>query len=265
MNDKTNRATTVLAENVSKILEASNFKAALKLKKHMKTYSFNNLYLIWSQCPTASYVMGYQQWLSVGRQVRKGEKSIAIFAPLVRKNDDGEKEAFSFKTASVFDLSQTDGEAVTLPVPEVLELSSEFILQGLRSLADFCVTKGITLRYDSLEQAYGMYSRNTHSITLQKDLPALQTFRTFVHELAHALTPRDDATVATRELEAESCAYLTCDALGLDTSRYSFPYLANWADHPKDILPAAQRACKTADLLTKVISESREAHYLQAA
>lgn len=253
MSEKTNRAVTVLAENVEKILEANNFKAALNLKKHMRSYSFHNLYLIWSQCPTATFVMGYQQWLGLGRQVRKGEKSIAIFAPLVRKNEDGEKEVFNFKTASVFDIQQTDGESITLPLPQFLEQSNDTVLRSLQHLADFCASRGIALSYKKLEGAHGAYSKDKHSITLGKDLPALQTLRTLIHELAHALVPRNETSTDRRELEAESCAYIVCDSLGLNTSRYSFPYLANWAEHPKDILPAAQKACKTAELLLEVI------------
>jgi antirestriction protein ArdC len=192
----------------------------------------------------------------VGRQVRKGEKSIAIFAPLTRKNEDGEREVFNFKTASVFDLQQTDGEAITLPLPHVLEVTNETVLRGLGQLADFCAAQTIGVTYCKLEQANGLYLGDKHSITLGTGLPALHTLRTFIHELAHALVPRADMSTDTRELEAESCAYLVCDSLGLDTSRYSFPYLANWAEHPKDVLPAARRACKTADLLINVINKN---------
>jgi antirestriction protein ArdC len=254
MTEKTNRAAQLLSENVHKLLDATNFKAALKLKRRLHSYSFVNVCLIYAQCPTASFVAGYQQWKTHNRQVRKGEKAIAIIAPLLKKNNEGEQELFGYRSANVFDISQTDGEEITLPIPHMLEGTSEQILRSIRTLEAYCTEKNITLNYHSLEQAYGMYSRATNSITLDTNLPPFQTLKTFVHELAHALLhPTAGGERSTKELEAEATAFLVCDALGLDTSGYSFAYLANWMDDPREVFPAAQRACSAAESLIDVL------------
>jgi antirestriction protein ArdC len=256
-NEKTNRAAHLLAENVTKLMQGENYKAALKLRKRMSQYSFRNVYLIWLQCPFASYVAGYQQWKALGRQVRKGETSIAISAPITKKREGEEKgyDVLGYKTASVFDISQTDGDSLELPIPKILEGSSDDIHAAIKCLENFCSGQKIALTYEFLERAKGMYSKTKHSIILRNDLPPLQTLKTFIHELAHALMHREENDRVRVELEAESCAFLVCDALGLDSSQYSFAYLANWADNPRDILPAAEKACRTADGLIKVLTE----------
>jgi antirestriction protein ArdC len=256
-NEKTNRAAYLLAENVTKLMQSENYKAALKLRRKMSQYSFRNVYLIWLQCPFASYVAGYQQWKALGRQVRKGETSIAISAPITKKREGEENgyDLLGYKTASVFDISQTDGDTLELPVPKLLEGSSDEIHTAIKCLEVYCKGQSIALSYEKLERAKGMYSKTKHSIILRNDLPPLQTLKTFIHEVAHALMHREENDRIKGELEAESCAFLVCDALGLDSSQYSFAYLANWADKPRDILPAAERACKTADGLIKVLTE----------
>jgi antirestriction protein ArdC len=254
---KTNRAAHLLAENVTRLMQSENYKAALKLRKKMSHYSFRNVYLIWLQCPFASYVAGYQQWKALGRQVRKGETSIAISAPITKKREGEEKgyNLLGYKTASVFDISQTDGDTLELPTPKILEDSSDEIHAAIKCLETYCKGQSIALRYEKLERAKGMYSKTKHSIILRDDLPPLQTLKTFIHEVTHALMHRETNDRVKGELEAESCAFLVCDALGLDSSQYSFAYLANWADNPREILPAAERACKTADGLIKVLTE----------
>jgi antirestriction protein ArdC len=133
---RTNRAAQLLAENVTKLMQSESYKTALKLRKKMHHYSFSNVYLIWLQCPLASYVMGYQQWKALGRQVRKGETSIAIIAPITKKREGEETQydLLGYKTASIFDVSQTDGESLELPVPKILEGSSDEIHVSIKCL-----------------------------------------------------------------------------------------------------------------------------------
>jgi antirestriction protein ArdC len=263
----TNRAAHLLAESVAKLMQSDNYKAALRLRKKMRQYSFSNVYLIWLQCPFASYVAGYQQWKALGRQVRKGETSIAITAPITKKREGEEKQydLLGYKTASVFDISQTDGDALELPVPKILEDSSDEIHASINCLETYCKIQNIALTYERLERAKGMYSKTKHSIILRNDLPPLQTLKTFIHELAHALMHRETNDRVRGELEAESCAFLVCDALGLDSSQYSFPYLINWATNPREILPAAERACKTADIIIKLLTKGVQPAPLSAS
>ena len=257
---KTNRAAELLAESVAKLMDSETYKAALRFRKKLHSYSFRNCWLIYLQCPEASMVAGYRRWQELGRQVKKGEKSIAILAPLVRKDEEtGERELFGFKSANVFDIGQTEGDAVPeLPMPELLEGDSESIRQALANLGAFAAAQGFPVFYKPLNRAKGVFSRVTKSITVRDDLPPLQTLKTSIHELAHALMHAEAKAGEQRhlhELEAESCAFLVCDALGLDTSRYSFAYLMHWADNPAELLPAAERACKTADAILEALRE----------
>lgn len=256
-SDATHRAAVILTESVSKLMDTETFKAALRFRQKLHAYSFRNAWLIYSQRPDATTVAGYRRWLELGRQVRKGEKSIAIFAPLTRKDDAGATEVYGFRTASVFDVSQTEGDPIPEPPqPERLTGSGNSVLEALTGLEAYALSKGFPVVVASLPgAALGMFSLKSGQITLREGLEPLQRLKTFIHELAHALLHRDpvkrDRHVC--ELEAEACAYIVCDALGLDTARYSFPYLAHWADDPGELLPAAERGSRASQILLGVL------------
>lgn len=259
---RTNRAAELLAENVTKLMNCDMFKEALRFKSRFYRYSFNNSLLIYLQCPNAAYVAGYKAWQQLGRQVRKGERGIAILAPIVKKleeNGQEEKRLVGFKSASVFDVQQTDGESVPeMPRPERLTGDCEAIQSTLARLETYANDRGFPVRREALQgNALGKFSLTSKTITLRDELEPLQELKTFVHELAHALMHGDISPDSTKrhlcELEAESCAFLVCHSLGLDTSRYSFAYLANWADDPAELLPAAEKASRTADALLETL------------
>jgi len=252
---KTNRAAQLLAENVTKLMNSKDYKAALRFRKKLHTYSFRNVWLIYCQRPDASMIAGYARWKELGRHVKKGEKSLAIFAPLIRKEKDTqEPEVFGFRSASVFDLSQTSGDPMPeLPKPKILQGDTEQIRKAIKKLELFALQRGNLVSYKPLK-ANGVYSIKNKTIGIKENLTPLQTLKTLIHELAHAIM-HADTTQATHilELEAESCAFLTCDALGLDTREYSFAYLSSWAEKPEEILPAAEKACKaTNDIITQL-------------
>lgn len=263
MNDssKTNRAAKLLADNVANLMYSETFKAALKFRTKFHQYSFSNVYLIYAQCPTATYVPGYKTWQSLGRQVKKGESSIAILAPVIRKVEENGAETrkvVAFQTASIFDIAQTQGDAIPeLPVPQLLKLDSDTIQQTLRRLESYAQSQNITvLKTSFANTALGSFHYRSKTIRLRDDLPPLQQTKTLIHELAHALMHKKDDNKPRhiKELEAESTAFLVCDSLGLDSSSYSFPYLSCWEDDPSEILPAAERACKVADEILEAIT-----------
>ena len=268
-DSKTGKAAKLLAENVAELMNSETFKAALKFKARFYRYSFNNCFLIQFQCPEASYVAGYRRWQSLGRQVRKGEKAISILAPIIKTvEEEGEevKRLVGFKTASVFDIGQTnsanpDEDSHSIPeppMPERLTGDSESIRKALSRLEAFATEQGFPVQRKAIfGSALGKFSLTSNIITLRDDLEPLQALKTLTHELAHALMHRDISPHSDRrhlcELEAESCAFIVCHSLGLDTSRYSFPYLANWADDPTELLPAAEKACKTAEQILETL------------
>jgi antirestriction protein ArdC len=260
MNDssQTNKAARLLAESVTNLMNSDTYKAALRFRNKFHAYSFRNVWLIYTQCPTATYVAGYNKWTQLGRHVRKGETGISILAPMTRKTkDEDEKIVFGFKTATVFNVEQTEGDSLPeLPVPQLLELDSKGIRQTINRLEHYAQAQNITIVKTPFNGiALGSFHYRTKTIRLRDDLPPLQQTKTLIHELAHALMHKKDDNKPRhiKELEAESVAFLTCDALGLDSSSYSFPYLCTWADDLSEILPAAERACKVADDLLEAI------------
>jgi antirestriction protein ArdC len=264
MNDssQTNKAARLLAESVSQLMNSETYKAALQFRNKFHAYSFRNVWLIYTQCPTATYVAGYYAWLKLGRHVKKGESGIGILAPMTRKAKDDEgsdtKHIFGFKTATVFNVEQTEGQDLPeLPTPRLLELDSQGIRHIITALESYAQTQDITVIKSTFSNTtLGSFHYRSKTIRLRDDLPPLQQLKTTVHELAHALMHKKDDTKPrhVKELEAESCAYLLCDSLGLDSSSYSFAYLATWADDPNEILPAAERACKVADEILEQIN-----------
>ena len=263
--EKTHRAAVLLAESVERLLKSETYRDALRFRAEFQTrYSFRNLWLLFIQKPDAAMVAGYKKWQEVGRQVKKGEKSLAILAPLTKKDrETGEVEVFGFRSASVFDLSQTEGEPLpALPRPVMLEDDSTQIREVLGRLEHFTRMNGFTLSTGPLGSAFGSFSPTTKSIILRDDLPPLQRLKTLVHEVAHGLLHQNASLVEVNrhigELEAESCAFIVLHSLGLDTSRYSFPYLANWAENPEEVLPAAERASQAADTLLTALTTPQE-------
>ena len=143
-------------------------------------------------------------------------------------------------------------------MPERLTGDSESIRKALSRLEAFATEEGFPVQRKAIfGNALGKFSLSSNIITLRDDLEPLQALKTLTHELAHALMHRDISPLSDGrhlcELEAESCAFIVCHSLGLDTSRYSFPYLANWAENPSELLPAAEKACKTAEQILETL------------
>ena len=258
------RALEVLRENVERLRSSDEWRAALAVRSRLHRYSFNNVLLIAVQRPDASMVAGYRKWQELGRQVRKGERSIAILAPMIKTvtNDAGEKEArvMGFRTASVFDVSQTEGE----PIPSI---EPPALLDGDHAEADrlfalvsaFAEAQGSPITLVDRLEANGCYYVDTRAISVRSDLPPLHRLKTAVHEVAHALLHgRADRPVGYElgELEAESAAYLVASALGIDTSAYSFAYVAHYAGDAEALLASGEAATRAADAILAGIGVS---------
>lgn len=219
-------------------------------------YSFGNWMLLWSQATTrettVTQVAGYRAWQGMGRQVRKGERSYKILAPMTRKDDDGDVKVFGFRGASVFDIAQTDGEPIPTVTPELLEGS------GNRDIIDvldgMIIDAGYTIDYQPLGGANGVTNLTTKVVSIEASLDEAQQMKTLAHELAHVLmhtTVEGQSNPRSRlEIEAESVAYVVLAGIGVDTSRYSVSYVAGWADDNDDPVPemlaAAESIVKTA-------------------
>ena len=219
------------------IQSTEDFKRFLTLAGKFWAYSWRNWMLIAQQCPEATHVAGYRTWVKLKRQVRKGEKSIKILAPLIfkKEQEDGTKEPVlgGFRVVSIFDIAQTDGDDLpTGPSVRMLEGEEGAELYGrLSKLTD----KHFALVDDkAIERgAAGYWQPATKEIHINSTLLQLQRVKTLAHELGHALAGHgcegNKTTADEAETIAESVAFLVCDAAGLDTSERSFPYVARFA------------------------------------
>lgn len=250
-----------LEQGVKEIFTSERYTEYLNTMSKFHNYSFNNTLLITMQKPEATLVAGYQAWQKkFNRHVKRGEKGIQIIAPApIREKqeiekidpvtkepvigDDGQPETEivemvipRFRITTVFDVSQTEGEPIAeLEVPE-LTGSVQFydtFMQALQNISP------VPIRMMNVEgEAKGYYHQTEKYIAIKEDMSNVQTMKTGVHEVSHALLHDREVMDAegilkdrtTKEVEAESIAYIVCNHFGLDTSEYSFTYIASWCE-----------------------------------
>jgi antirestriction protein ArdC len=256
--DALKKITTDALDTLAALLDeghSDQFTALLKTMARFHKYSWQNVYLIASQRPTATRVAGFQTWRTMGRFVRKGEKGIAILAPIVTRRDaesagDKERTIVGFRAAYVFDVEQTDGE----PLPELGEACGD---PGGKTplLKTVILGQGIALEsVDDLGGALGTSSGGR--IRLLSGLSPAMEFTTLVHEYAHELLHRDDdrpASRDTRELEAEAVAFVVGGAVGLNTSDASRNYIHLYRGNRAALAQSLTRVQRTAATILQAI------------
>ena len=253
-------------DSIMKSLESgvSDFFTSEKYGEYLKTmtkfhrYSFNNTLLIAMQRPEATLVTGYRNWQSMGRQVKKGEKGITILAPAPKKQkkaqalydqnqmpvlDEQGNQKYEevevviprFKATTVFDIDQTEGEPIQTIAPEELTEAVQDFDLFMQAITDI---SPVPIRFDEIEgSAKGYYDNANKEIVIRKGMSESQTIKTAIHECGHAMLHDRDLMLAsgikkdreTKEVEAESVAYSVCSAFQIETSDYSFPYIAGWS------------------------------------
>ncbi|MBR3314248.1 MAG: hypothetical protein IKG18_08935 [Atopobiaceae bacterium] len=220
-------------------------------------YSLNNSVLIAMQMPEATRVASYRSWQrDFGRHVKRGERGIEVLVPMVVKSklgndeqatqDDEEnaerKRLLGFKVGHVFDVSQTEGE----PLPEIASQVSADVndFDSLMGAIEAVSSYPIEVVDGLAPETNGLFSRRMGYIAVRKGMPEGQTVKTALHELAHSVMHDANAEElpdrSMREVQAESVAYAVSASLGLDTSGYSFGYVASWAVGKTD---EEMRAC----------------------
>ncbi|MCQ8267514.1 PBECR4 domain-containing protein [Streptococcus suis] len=246
-----------LKDGIKEYLDSDKYKDYLTKMSQLNNYSSRNLRLILAQQPTASQVASFKQWKETfGRHVKKGEKALRIFVPItyIKKDEnnqpildkDGKLEigtTFRLK-AAVFDVSQTDGKEMPKAVSDVKDQLTDQDYGNLyRTLMTIAKNNHVSVRFEELEESRkGYYDTANHQIVLNKvGMNKSQLIKTFLHETAHSELhhkdhpQKDQLTRSTAELQAESVAYVVASYYGLDTSNYSFGYLASWSQD-KDTL-----------------------------
>ena len=261
--EKLKEITDRLEQGIAELFDSERYREYLKVMSKFHNYSFNNTLLIAMQKPDASLVAGFSTWKNnFGRNVMKGQKGIKIIAPSpfkirqeVEKIDphtqkpiigkDGkpvteEKEIKipAYKVVSVFDVSQTEGKE--LPDIAVDELTGD-VDRYKDFFAALEKTSPVPIAFENIEGgSHGYYHLEDKRIAINEGMSELQTLKTTIHEIAHAKlhdidlnAPKDEQQPRvdrrTREVEAESVAYTVCQHYGLDTSDYSFGYVAGWS------------------------------------
>ena len=260
--EKLKEITDRLEQGIAELFDSERYREYLKVMSKFHNYSFNNTLLIAMQKPDASLVAGFSAWKNnFGRNVMKGQKGIKIIAPSpfkirqeVEKIDphtqkpiigkDGkpvteEKEVKipAYKVVSVFDVSQTEGKE--LPDIAVDELTGD-VDRYKDFFAALEKTSPVPIAFENIGGgSHGYYHLEDKRIAINEGMSELQTLKTAIHEIAHAKlhdidlnAPKDEQPRVdrrTREVEAESVAYTVCQHYGLDTSDYSFGYIAGWS------------------------------------
>lgn len=234
----------LLDEGIAATLTSDGFASYLRTLARFPTYSARNVALIHRQRPDATRVAGYRAWQSLGRQVRRGERGLRILVPYrhaataIGGEDvaDSERTPIAgFGVATVFDLAQTDGEPLPAPTaPQPLAGDSALARWLWVRFAAFLAGEGVTLTRRALSEGNGVYFPLTQLIIVRADLGDEQAAKTLGHECAHhvALTRaigQHEASRADAETIAEGAAFATLARCGIDTSNYSFPYVAAWA------------------------------------
>jgi antirestriction protein ArdC len=236
-----------LTEAVEALTTGEQWAAMLTAAARFHRYSLSNLLLIYTARPDATRVAGFRTWLSLGRCVRKGERGIPILAPCTYKTDAESDDAGpatgadvtgdgtprrvlrGFRVVYVFDITQTEGDPVPDVTPVLLDGDDPGRLWD--ALAAQVESAGYVLDRADCSPANGVTDYLTRRVSVRPDLSAAQSCKTLAHELGHVLlhAPGDGIPRERREVEAESVAYVVCQASGLVTDDYSLAYVAGWA------------------------------------
>lgn len=242
-----------LEDGVQAVFTSENYISFLKMMAQFHNYSYNNVILILTQCPTATRCASFQTWKKLGHPVKRGEKGIKVLVPIPYTyekkqktvDEDGnaimetvDAKGLTFRIGHVFDAQQVDGQLPS-PCHELTDDSEE-----LQAAVNRIISENDEISYDVTLQeggANGYYRVDTKQICLRTGMAASQEFKTLIHEKAHSLLHNSDAeqkfTRSEAEVQAESVAFVVCNAFGVDSgTEYSFPYIATWQGKDMNVL-----------------------------
>lgn len=233
-------------QGISGIYESDQWSSFLAFcsRTSITKYSIRNMILIFSQNPLAKQVQGYRAWQKEGYQVRTGEKGLKILAPVIIKSsknreetEEQESKLVGYRKITVFDIDQTkliEKERTFAKVLEgdVIDYSTNLAI--LKKISPYPVHfREETAFPIGSRQANGYCNFSTKEIVIKKDLSEAQIVKILIHEIAHSIYHQTDMggekrSAQIQEMEAESLAFILSHHMGIDTSQYSFPYIASW-------------------------------------
>ena len=292
--EKLKEITDRLEQGITELFDSERYKEYLRVMSKFHNYSFNNTLLIAMQKPDASLIAGFSAWKNnFGRNVMKGQKGIKILAPSPFKikkemekidpqtqkviiGKDGkpvteEKEITipAFKVVSVFDVSQTEGKEIPDIAVNMLTGDVEHYKDVFAALEK---TSPVPVGFEKIEGgAHGYYHLEDKRIAINEGMSELQTLKTAIHEIAHAKLHDVDLNAPpeqqnrvdrhTCEVEAESVAYTVCQHFGLDTSDYSFGYVAGWSSGKE--MTELKASLETIQTTAKELITEIEGHFTE--
>lgn len=266
----------LIEDGLKKIIADGKFAEFLAFHSKFHKYSPMNSLLIFCACRHATMVAGLKQWNKLGRRVKKGEKAIMIFAPLIKKVIDIEVdcEAVSeskrqvqllqgFRAVCVYDVSQTEGKEL----PEEADICHDFGGET-ELLSKFISVFGYKygVKHEPLEPDLGGFLTSDNTITLNANKSEEQRLKTLIHEVAHGELnhfKEKSKSRAVKELEAEITSFIVSGHFGVDSSCYSFGYLAGWSDG--DISEVKEALTVAYDMANSIIAQLEAAMSLPKA
>jgi antirestriction protein ArdC len=255
---KRNEQREQVERSVRELLTSEGWRRWAETRATFHKYSFGNCLLIAQQAPQATQVAGFKAWQQLGRQVRKGERSIRIMAPMSVKRenaDTGEVERVPFfRAVPVFDIAQTDGE----PLPHVPRepITGDSHERYLELLTAHARSLGFSVEHEPLEHAGGYCDAKRQRIVVSSALGSVNAqVRVLVHELAHAHGVNyKDYSREDAEVVVETAAVIVCGSIGLDTSGESIPYIAEWGE--RGDLEAIREHAQTVDEIARKLEQA---------
>ncbi|MBE3573714.1 MAG: hypothetical protein IMW95_12350 [Moorella humiferrea] len=258
-----------LKQGVQEVFTSGKLEEFFAFQAKFHRYSFANTVMIFSQCPHATMVAGYNRWKELGRYVKKGEKAIKIFAPLTFKEKDpetgeetGETIVKGFKVVNVFDVSQTDGK----PLPTLAEAEYGDTAAGRELFDRLVAVSPVPVFVGRIGGgAGGHYSNNEGRIVLSENLTGNKLTAVLIHEICHALAfrmgeqkrhkSRKDEEYVKGEIVAEGAAYVVGRYFGIDMPA-SFEYVAAWAKDPDRVIKYGTAVQKVAARLIDLVEKA---------
>ena len=258
-----------LEKGVKDIFTSDKYKEFLRTYAQFHNYSINNTILILMQNPRSSHVASFKTWRKLGRSVKKGEKGIKVLVPIPYKyekqvedrqgqSEVAEYEGISFRLGNVFDISQTEGKELPSLVNELKDNSPEI----RKAIEAVCYASDVPVYYDTAMggETKGYYHLKEKYISIRYGMSDSQTFKTVVHEIAHSrIHGKDDKfNRKEREVQAESISYVVCSRYGIDTSAYSFGYIAGWSSdkNAKELGSSLHLVQESSDKIIKRIDKA---------
>lgn len=300
--DKISEAVKNIQEGVRQVFTSDKYMDFLKFMAQFHHYSYRNAALIYAQKPDATYVAGFKAWKNRGYSVLKGEKGIGIFAPMlvkekhehVRKDEFGnvilddngtpelekaESKRLHFRLVNVFDISQTNAEPPTLTSElKGEDAKADCLAEAIKEVSQYriCFANETTDEYLAIrKKTKGYCNHFIQQIVVRDDMSGIQTAKTLLHEYAHScfhseiLDRKNNASERnSREIEAESTAYILATYFGIDTSEFSMPYIASWSQEKTEVLENVlnniqEKAHSLIDILEPVYNQKIQEYVIQ--